>query len=890
MRWNLWTRWLRRRSDNDFAAEIESHLAMEAERLVATGMVRDEALFAARRAFGNVTSRQEQFHEGRPGSSFESLGQDVRHGVRSMLRTPGFTAVAVASLAIGIGANTTVFGAIDALLFRAPAHVQDAARIHRVYFEMPTPTGEMQPPWPHQSYATYASIRDQVPGVEGAAAFWTQRISSGRGPDARSVDAVAVTPSFFSILGVRPALGRFFAPDEELDDRDHVAVLGYESWRGRYNGDSAVLGRTIDVTGTPYTIVGVAPKGFTGINLDRVDLWLPIGVASRLLSPRVIGLSGGGSWLEIVVKRREGVSVASLTPAVTQLYRDRNRGFPLYATTYAKSNAILGPIVAGRGPVPGADAKVSRWVAVVSVLVLLIASANVANLLLLRGLTRSREVALRLSLGATRWRVTRQWLVEGMLLSALGALCAVVLARWTSAAMLTFLLPGAVQGGVFAPRFLVFTSVVALGASLLTSVVPGLVIARRDFGPLLGSGRATGGPGRLATQRTLIGAQVALATLLLVGSGLFVSSLQNVRAIDLGVDVDHVVYVDVDFGSQRKLSQDRNATASANAIYTAMVERVRSVPGVASAALTVGAPLGSGSAIGFRRRGAPSLAEGAPVPFVRFVGSDYFQAMGTSLLRGRLFTAADHVESARVAIVDEETARQYLPGGTGLDPCVYLGDRGDCTEIVGVVKNVVRWDLVGDKGSVVYLPFESWLGETFSTLVVKAQGDPKPLVPAIRQAVTSLSPDLPWADIRPISEQLAPQFRPWQLGASMFSVFGILALGLAAVGLFGLLSYMVAQRSHEIGVRKALGAPSSGIIGMVLRGAVGLTLVGLAIGVAIALLAGRFVSNQLYGISPRDPAVIALSAGTLVVVTIVSCLVPARRATRVDPMIALRME
>jgi len=320
------------------------------------------------------------------------------------------------------------------------------------------------------------------------------------------------------------------------------------------------------------------------------------------------------------------------------------------------------------------------------------------------------------------------------------------------------------------------------------------------------------------------------------------------------------------------------------------VERVRRLPGVASAALSVGEPLGRSSAIALQRRGAPPLFEGSPVPFVRNVGSDYFQAMGTSLLRGRLFSAADHAPNAHVAIVDEETARRYLPGGSGLEPCVYLGDNRECTEIVGVVKNVVRWELVGDKGSVVYLPFESWPGEAISTLVVRAQGDPKLLIPAIRQAVTSASPDLPWADIRPISEQLAPQFRPWRLGASMFTVFGALALGLAAVGLFGLLSYTVTQRAHEIGVRKALGAPNGGVITMVLRGALGMTLAGVAIGLAIALAAGRLVASQLYGISPRDPLVIALSAGTLVIVTIVACFVPAHRATRVDPMIALRTE
>jgi predicted permease len=520
----------------------------------------------------------------------------------------------------------------------------------------------------------------------------------------------------------------------------------------------------------------------------------------------------------------------------------------------------------------------------------LIASANVANLLLLRGVTRSREVALRLSLGATRWRVARQWLVEGALLAIGGAAAAIVLARWTSSAMLTFLLPRAANEGILSLRLLLFTTIVALGTGILASVIPAFVAARRNFAPLLGTGRATNGPARLALQRALLGGQVALAMLLMVGAGLFVISLQNVQAIDLGINVDHVLYVQPDFGSARKLSRDRNASAAVTASYRAMLEQVRRVPGVANASFSAGSAFGGGSAISLERRGGPSLGPGSPVPFLRAVGPNYFETIGTSLVRGRFFTAADHQSHARVAIVDEGTAKQYQLDRNGLDPCVYLGDRRDCTEVVGIVKNAVLWDITGDKGSIVYLPFESWEDMPIGTMEIRTAGDPVKLIPAIRRAALSVSPDLPWLDIFPLSERVAPQLKPWRLGASMFTAFGVLALSLAAVGLYGLLSYMVTQRTHEIGIRKALGAPSGGVVRMVLRSALGVAIVGVAIGVAAALGAGRLIASQLYGVSPRNPLVIVVCAAVLVVVAIVASLAPAVRATRVDPLVALRAE
>jgi predicted permease len=889
MRWIKWRQWTRRRPEADFAAEIESHLALEEDRLVRGGMSAGDAHFAARRAFGNPTAAREQFRDARPGSRLESLAQDIRYAMRAMRRSPGFTAIAVLSLAIGIGVNTTMFSVIDSLLVRTPAHVQDAARIHRVYFQVPEDDGSTAMV-SFQGYGMYSALRDRVNGFEAVGAFEATTISSGRGADARPIDAVLVTPSFFRVLGVQPALGRFFDSSEELDEGEHVAVIGHGVWRSQFGGDNSVLGRTFDVAGVPHVIIGVAPEDFTGIDINRVDLWLPIGSANRILSPGRVRPQGGGFWLEIVAKRRAEAPVAQVASEVTRVYRNYWRDQGRYQEDRDRTRAILGPIITARGPAPDRDARIAVWVAAVSLIVLLIASANVANLLLLRGLTRTREFALRLSLGATRRRLVRQSLVEGTLLAASGAVCAIVLALWGASAMRAYLLPRAPNEGVLEARLLAFTAVVALGTGILASLAPALVTARRDFGPLLGGPRSTGTRNRLALQRALIGAQVTLATLLLVGAGLFVTSLRNVRAIDLGVDIDHILYVKLVLGSPGQTAGKNSASIGANATYQTMLESVRRVPGVANATLTAGEPLTSGWGISLSLRGAPPPAPGSPVPFGRAVGSDYFETMGTGLVRGRLFTEADHRSGVRVAIVDEATAKRYWPDGNALDPCVYLGSDQTCTEIVGVVENTVLWEIIGDRGAIVYVPFEAWPDRPVSMMEVRTNGDPAVMVPALRAALSSAAPDLPWLDIRPLRQRLDPQLRPWRLAASMFTAFGVLALGLAAVGLYGLLSYSVARRAHEIGIRKALGAPNGGVVRMVIRGALGMTIPGIAVGVGVSLAAGRLIASELYGVAPHDATVIALCVGSLIVVAIVACLAPARRATRVDPMVTLRAE
>jgi predicted permease len=387
----------------------------------------------------------------------------------------------------------------------------------------------------------------------------------------------------------------------------------------------------------------------------------------------------------------------------------------------------------------------------------------------------------------------------------------------------------------------------------------------------------------------LIGTQVALATTLLIGAGLFVSSLRNVRGIDLGLDVDHILYVQLDGGSRRK-SQDEAASASLAATYNAMLERVRAVPGVVHASLTAGEPFASGWGISVQRRGGSPPAPGTPLPFGRAVGSDYFETMGTRLVRGRFFNAADHRPGKRVAIIDESAAKQYWPNADPLDPCAYVNGNTECTEIVGVVQSTVLWDVVGDKGSIVYVPIEGPVGQSATMMEVRTSRDPAALVGAVRQAVLSVASDLPWVDIQPVSRRLDPQIRPWRLGASMFSAFGALALCLAAVGLYGLLAYAVAQRTHEIGIRKALGAADRRVVRMVLGDALAMTAAGILIGIGLALVAGKAIAAQLYQVSPRDPMVFVVCALVLLIVAIVACAAPMRRALRVDPIVALRAD
>ncbi|MEP6766033.1 MAG: ADOP family duplicated permease [Gemmatimonadaceae bacterium] len=883
----LWYFWRIRRSDSDFANEVESHIALEIDRLVESGMPLNDARHSARRAFGNTTSVKEHFHERHSASRWEWLVQDTRYAFRRMKREPGFTIIVVLSLALGIGANTTMFGAVDALLFRTPAHVRDGDRIQRLYFTVPTRSGPGEPS-ATTGYRAFVAMQDRVPAFESVAAYWSKTISSGRDANARPLETTIVSTNFFTTLGVQPTLGRFFSSSERATT-DRVAVISYEQWRSQFNGDRTVLGQTIDVAGELYTIIGVAPPAFTGVNLSRVDIWLPIGSAERLMARSALFDGGTSYWWRLIAKRNLNATVERATAEVTNVYREIWRDEPRYDESFAKATALVGPVIEARGPAAAPDARVATWIVAVSLLVLMIASANVANLFLLRGLMRQREAALRLSLGATRTRLMRQSFVEGALFSLFGAVGAIMLANWTVGAMHAFLLPDALKEGIFNVRLLAFTAITAIGAALLSSVVPAFVAAQRSGTARLGSSRIVRTANNLMLQRILIAFQVSLATVLVVASALFVTSLRNVQRIDLGLDVEHLMYVKLDLKAN-KLLEDAKGNSRRAIIFETILRQLRQLPGVASASATDGEPLASGWGVSLSTPSIPEPASGTPVPFGRAVSTDYFETMGTRLSRGRFFTGADHRADSHVAIVDDMAAKQFWPSGDVVGSCVRLGSEKGCTTIVGVVRSTVQWTIIGDKIAIVYVPIEAWPDHQPSMIEVRTVGDPAKMVDVVRNSVGSASAGLPWATILSLGEWLSPQLKSWRLGASMFTAYGVLAIGLAAIGLYGLLSYVVAQRTHEIGIRKALGALNVTLVNMVLRWAITMTVAGLIVGVLLSFGANRYMAKQLYGVSPRDPFAIVGGALLLLVVAVLASVVPARRASRVDPMEALRME
>ena len=813
---------------------------------------------------------------------------DLRHALRALARNPGMAAVAVICLALGIGANATMFGVVDALVFKPPAHVTDPNGVVRIYFTFPPEGGIGAVRTPQTGYGTYEALRDNTPALADVAAYWPLKTSIGHGEDARAVSAVLVTAGFFRTLGTQPALGRFFAPDEERAEGSKAIVLGYELWMSRFNGDRGVVGRTVDVSGQPYIVIGIAPPEFTGIDLQRVDAWLPIGAATTMVGPSALEHESG-TWLSTFARLRNGVAPAVATAEATAAF----------AAEHAKDSDAKGvrvefaPLPVGRGPNVDTDTKVSLWLGLVSLLVLLVACANVANLLLARAMARSRDIAVRLALGAGRWRIARQLMTESILLAAIGAAAALLLTECTASFVRGVLIPDVpLLGHAVSVRVLVFASVVAIGAAVVCGLAPAVMIARSDLNVVL-KGESRGRTGRFLVQRVLVGGQVALTVLLLAGAGLFVQSLRNIRAKDLGMDFSHVLYAAVDFPTAGV------ATGDANALYRQMAQRVRQLPGVRTAAVSIGEAFRSGWATWIVVPGVPAsiFKRGDHALMGRAVSAGYFTATGTRVVAGRSFTAAEHQSGAHVVMITESLAHKYWPHGSSVGACVQM-DRSKsepCVTVVGVVANSPFYFVTADAADQVFVPIESHDatgadGEGIDVMEIRTSGDAAAMIPTIRAAIWSVDATVPFPAIEPVSDIIDPQYRPWQLGADMFGAFGLLALLLAAVGLYGVLSYAVVQQTRELGIRAALGAQRSALVRMVVTSGLTTAFVGAAIGVVAALGAGRFIASLLYHVSARDPMSLAVGAMSLMLVAGIASYLPARRASRVDPMEALRAE
>jgi len=884
-------------------AEIEEHLRRRAEQLERRGLSPEEARAEALRRFGSIEEARTRLvraaarRERRLGLRgwLDALGQDLRSAWRSILHEKGFTAVIVLVMALGIGVNGAMFGVLDRLLLRGPEQVRDPERLTRLRATVDVPgTGTYDVDT--FGYVTYGLLRDHARSFSGVAAFSyspTGRLTVGSGEDAELVLGAHATWDLFPLLGVTPRLGRFFGPEEDRPGAPPVAVLGYGWWQRHFGGDPEVLGRTILVDGHPRTILGVAPQGFTGVELGQVDVWQPM--APR--GARIVEdwqTSWQAQWLHVIGRLAPGVTRRQAGAEATRVFR---AGYEGDEEPFEKARLAVDPLWFDEQGQPAPEIAVARWLTAVSLLVLVIAMANGAGLLLARTIRRRREIAVRLALGISRGRLARLIVTESLLLAGLAGLLALGLVPLLAEVVRTTLLADvAWTSPPVDGRVTLVVAALTVATGLLTGLLPALRSGRQDLTtPLHGTG--SGGDWRLPRLRTVLAvAQATLSVVLLVGTGLFIRSFAAARTADLGVEPYRVLVADASWvrstepWSPERMDRDR---AREERFYHEALRRVRRLPGVESAALVVGTPFQMRFQVHLRVPGVPDLPRlPGGGPFIQAVSAGYFRTAGIDLLRGRRFAARDRANSEPVAIVSQTMAETLWPGHDPLGRCLLIGQEEDvsCSRVVGVVEDSNRLALREERAMQYFVPLGQEQGFAGSQLLVRPSGNPRALTEPLRRALLPLDPSLLWLSVEPLGDRLAPQLRPWRLGAVLMGMFGALALLISSIGLYSLLAHMVAARMREMGVRTALGARRGQVLGLVLRYGLGVAGLGLFLGLLIALLAGRAVGPLLFDVSPRDPVVYGAVAATILTVTLLACLTPGQRAARVDPATVLREE
>jgi predicted permease len=699
-----------------------------------------------------------------------------------------------------------------------------------------------------------------------------------------------VSANYFATLGVRPALGRLFVADDDGNPvAPRVAVVGYGFWQRHFGGDRTVVGRSLPLGDGQYTVVGVAPERFVGLDQSAIDLWIPLtaGVPADEVAKWHEGRQA--FWLRVVGRLRPGVAPAAGETDASATLRAGDRRAAVSPTWIAERNPRVRVLSAlpRHARAGDADAKVAVLLGAVSFLVLLLACANVANLLLARGIRRRREIAVRLALGVGRGRLVRLLVLESLVLAALGGAAAVVVARWGGELVRRVLFGGVewVDSPVDS-RVLAYTALAALGAGVLAGLAPALQSIRPELAGALKEGTREGRVHRSRTRRVLLLVQAALTVVLLVGTGLFVRSLRRIETLPLGMDVNGVLLATLSLGGT---SYERPEIQE---IYRRLEQAARAMPGVRSAAVATSVPFSTAWAEEVRVPGRDSLPlTRSGGPYFNAVTPEFFDAIGTRVLRGRGFADADRGGRQRVAVVNETLARLWWPNESPLGKCIKVGgDTMPCAEIVGVVENARRFQLLEDESVQFFIPLEhapSYL-QPGALFVRPARDDPESLAGPLRRQLQSLIPNLPYVSVEPFRDRVSPQMRSWRLGATMFGAFGVLALSLAAVGLYGVLAYDVSQRTHEIGVRVALGAQRHDVSRLVVWDGLRIVVAGGAIGFGIALVAGQLVAPLLFRTSPQEPAVFGIVGLVVLVVALMATVVPAWRAGRVDPVVALR--
>jgi putative ABC transport system permease protein len=880
--------------ERELDSELRDHIERQAEANQRAGMPRAEALRQARLAFGGVEQTKEATRDARGTLLIESMVQDLRFAARGLRNRPAFTAGVVLTLGLGIGANAAMFGITDRLLLRPPPYLRDAQLVHRVYLSWMRVEAGQERLVTGTSYPRYTDFQRWTRAFSSIATFTTWNKAVGEGESVREMPVAGVSASYFDFFDARPVVGRFFTTTEDSAPMGSpVVVLSYPYWQMAFGGRSDVVGKQVRINQTLSTVIGVAPANFIGVPDEQVPMmFTPITAFLWDARPRDYSKNYDWSGRSLIVKRKPEFSVAAanadLTAAFQRSWLAENAAAtdPNYVRPLGPSRprAMLGPIQFDRGPLAGPAAKVMTWVTGVAVVVLLIACANVANLLLARAVARRREIALRLALGVSRRRLVVQLAMESLLLAALGGALGLGVAQWGGAIVRALFLPGDAGSVVLADqRTLLLTLVATLSAALLTGLAPAVQALRYDLARSLNAGGRDAGAHRSRTRTGLVLFQATLSVVLLIGAGLFVRSLLKVRGMHMGYDIDPIAVVTVN-GRGVKLTDPERI-----ALERRLADAASAAPGVVAATPVPTVPFWSYEGRFLFVRGVDSVERLGN--FILQAGNpEYFRTVGTRILRGRGFTDADRANTPPVAVVSEGMAKAVWPGTDAIGQCIRISaDTMPCTTVIGVAENTHMLSFSGEREFAYYVPIAQYTDAT-GMLFVRVKTNAADQVEALRRQLQREMPGAAYVTAVPFRTIVDPNMQSWRLGGTMFVAFGGLALALAAIGVYSVVAYGVAQRRQEIAVRIALGSPRANVVRLVMRGGLRLVVVGVVLGSLIAAGVGRQVAQLLFHESPTDPVVYLSVAAVLVVAAIVATAMPAWRASRVDPNVALRAD
>ena len=899
----LWSRAAVRRELDD---ELDALIASRVDDLVARGMSTQDAHRDALRRLGGspddarrrlYASAEHRERHMRMTDAIDVLTQDLRYALRGLRAKPGFTLAVVATLALGIGANTAIFGVVDRLLFRPPPMLRDPATAHQVYVYT-TFRGQELVSNPDQ-YARYLDLTRDTHSLSATAGYARRDIAIGVGDAAREMSVGIVSASFFEFFDAKPEIGRFFTSAEDaLPSGQPVAVLGHTYWQTAFDQRSDAIGAKIQIGPTMYTVVGVAPDGFVGLWPSKPPVaYIPItnyGAARAVtigsLREREWWTTYSWGWMSMMARRKPGVSIArtnaDLTHAMQLSYLSEAKeepGAPPIAL--AKPHAIVASILDERGPNASSVSKVALWVGGVSLIVLLIACANVANLLLARAFARRREIALRLALGVSRGRLLAQLLTESVLLGVLGGAAGLLVAQWGGAVLVRGLRSAIGPADALRDsRSVLFAAAAALAVGVLTGLAPMTQAARGAITLVddLKSGAREGTYHKSRLRATLLIAQAALSVILLVGAGLFVRSLANVKSQRLGYDVDPLAIVEL---NMRGVTLD---SAQTYRLERQLLATAKRLPGITHATISNATPFYSFWSVDLKVPGIDTVRRLGRFQ-VDAVSPDYFATYGTRIIRGRGITDADSYTAPKVAVVSDGMAKRLWPDRDAIGQCMYVQRDSVCTTVVGISEDIRERSIAGDSATYTYYLSAEQLSSR-SALAVRTAGPASRLAEPIRRALQKEMPGASYVTVTPLSTIVGRKTQSWELGATMFAAFGLLALAVAAIGLYSVVAYNVAQRTREMGVRLALGARVRDVVILVLRDGVTLGAAGLAIGAVVSLVAARWIAPLLFKESARDPVVFGSVTVVLLSATVAASWIPALRAARVDPQVALRAE